>query len=114
MLRFDNSARARGVPRDVDVEGGGDVRGGRGRRGAPPEARVAADDELRFTGLDTTRPTLRLPSGVVLEGRYEMSVGHLLVVKPDGAEGAELLDKSETRLIFAPSDKRPGRRDATR
>ena len=29
----------------------------------PPEARVAADDELRFTGLDTTRPTLRLPSG---------------------------------------------------
>jgi hypothetical protein len=80
----------------------------------PPEARVAADDELRFTGLDTTRPTLRLPSGVVLEGRYEMSVGHLLVVKPDGAEGAELLYKSETRLIFAPSDKRPGRRDATR
>ena len=48
----------------------------------PPEARLVSGDELRFVGLGTQHPRLRLPSGAELVGRYEESVGDLLVMQP--------------------------------
>jgi hypothetical protein len=48
----------------------------------PPEARLVAGDELRFVGLGTAHPRLRLPNGAELVGRYEESVGDLLVMQP--------------------------------
>ena len=71
----------------------------------PPEARLVASDELHFTGLGTSNPRLRLPSGEEYVGRYEESVGDLLVMKP-GEDGAQLVGKSETRLIFRRADAR--------
>ena len=47
----------------------------------PLEARLVAGEELRFVGLGTQHPRLRLPSGAELVGRYEESVGDLLVMR---------------------------------
>jgi len=71
----------------------------------PPDARLVASDALHFIGLGTSNPRLRLPSGEEYVGRYEESVGDLLVMKP-GEDGARLVGKSETRLIFHRADAR--------
>ena len=79
----------------------------------PPEAKAEPDKTLEFSGLGTKHPRVRLPNGVELVGRYEESVGSLLILDKGSEDGARLEGKSETRLIFAPSEEgTTGRRHA--
>ena len=79
----------------------------------PPEAKAESDKTLEFSGLGTKHPRVRLPNGVELVGRYEESVGSLLILDKGSEDGARLEGKSETRLIFAPSEEgTTGRRHA--
>ena len=70
----------------------------------PPEAKLVPNTPLEFSGLGTKHPRVRLPNGVELVGRYEESVGSLLILDKESEDGARLEGKSETRLIFAPAD----------
>ena len=79
----------------------------------PPEAKLVPGTQLEFTDLGTKRPHVRLPNGVRLIGRYEESVGSLLVLGVTD-NGATLTGKSETRLIFAPSRGAGAKTDKTR
>jgi hypothetical protein len=76
----------------------------------PPEARALPDTTLEFTGLGTRHPRVRLPNGVELVGRYEESVGSLLIMNKSPETGVTLAGKSETRLIFAPTERKHRRR----
>lgn len=69
----------------------------------PPEARLVAGDELRFVGLGTSHPRLKLPSGAELVGRYEESVGDLLVMQPtsDKVRARPLTDLLRARECVA-------------
>lgn len=70
----------------------------------PPEAKAVPDAPLEFSGLGTKHPRVRLANGVELVGRYEESVGSMLILDKGSEDGARLEGKSETRLIFAPSE----------
>ena len=70
----------------------------------PPEAKLVPNTPLEFSGLGTKHPRVRLPNGVELVGRYEESVGSLLILDKESEDGTRLEGKSETRLIFAPGD----------
>lgn len=69
----------------------------------PPEAKLDAGAELKFMNLGTKHPTVKLPNGVELVGRYEESVGSLMVMDTEGDDDCAVAGKSETRLKFAPS-----------
>jgi hypothetical protein len=70
----------------------------------PPEAKLVPNTPLEFSGLGTKHPRVRLPNGVELVGRYEESVGSLLILDKESEDGTRLEGKSETRLIFASGD----------
>ena len=75
----------------------------------PPEAKAVPDAPLEFSGLGTKHPRVRLANGVELVGRYEESVGDLLILDKGSEDGARLVGEERDAPDLRPQRGRHDR-----